>query len=893
MIIGGVASGKTELLEKVSRRAAHNGIRVLRASCSPAEQLLPYGVIDQLFRDLALTGELPLMPEEIREARDSAEHSAQLLHFFHEMLTILTSHQSVLLAVDDIHHADESSVRCLLYLYRRFRPASASIVVTHGSQYSTRSPAPLGELLHQPHIRRVTVGSLSTDGVARLMQNVPWSDDRTTAEVMSATGGNPALVHALLQDASTGVGVTAASNGPLHIGKSFVHTSLTCIHRSGPAGLRVAQGLAVLNSHGSAELVGHLIGLETPATERAFQTLEETSVLSPRGVRHPEIRAAVLDDLPSREHAELHRRAASLLHHQGAPALVVAEHLLASGPSDEQWASQVLTDAGRQALRTDQTTLAVRCLRLAEEYANDDVERLVINAEIAGTLWRIGPAATTNHLRALAGPAREGELPVAYALSLVPRMLWHGMPDEAVSTLRTAIEGAEPDDLALSSRLRSTWLWVRNTYPGAGLEVDLDEPPAQVRPASRGGDTAALGALKGLASVLRGEQHDSIATAAEQVLQSVPLGDHTLELLAAAVAALIYDGRLALSSDWCQRLEAEAAERGAVAWQALMGSLGALVALRRGDLPAAAQLAESSLSLMSADSWGIGIGMPLSTGINAAINMGDYNTARCLVSRPVPDQLLDTRFGLHYLAARARHHMAEARPHAALADFLACGERMRSWDLDSATLVPWRLGAAECWLRMNNRDRASELVEEHLALTGSKRPGTHGPALRVLAATKAPSQRKELLGRALEMVQVGGNRYDLACVLADLGQLHHQLGDPAKARTFARRAWRIAKDCGAEALHRSLYPGRQGPAPHAERTGQVEADAIGSLTEAEYRVASLAAYGHTNREIASRLFITVSTVEQHLTRVYRKLDVQHRQDLPSSLVFEEVDSRTA
>ncbi|WP_082115400.1 helix-turn-helix domain-containing protein [Lentzea aerocolonigenes] len=55
------------------------------------------------------------------------------------------------------------------------------------------------------------------------------------------------------------------------------------------------------------------------------------------------------------------------------------------------------------------------------------------------------------------------------------------------------------------------------------------------------------------------------------------------------------------------------------------------------------------------------------------------------------------------------------------------------------------------------------------------------------------------------------------------------------------------------------------------------------LSEAELKVAKLAARGHTNREIADRLFITASTVEQHLTRVYRKLNVKYRTDLPAGL----------
>ena len=47
--------------------------------------------------------------------------------------------------------------------------------------------------------------------------------------------------------------------------------------------------------------------------------------------------------------------------------------------------------------------------------------------------------------------------------------------------------------------------------------------------------------------------------------------------------------------------------------------------------------------------------------------------------------------------------------------------------------------------------------------------------------------------------------------------------------------------------------------------------AADGLTQTEVRVASLAAWGRSNKEIAAELFMGVSTVEMHLSRVYRKL----------------------
>ncbi|MEU4981250.1 AAA family ATPase [Streptomyces sp. NPDC021969] len=198
VITGGVACGKTELLDVVSRRLGSTGIRVLRATCSPAEQALPYGMIDQLFRGLALAGELPIMSEEIRKERESETPPLRLLHFFYEVLTILTAQHPVLLSVDGIEYADEHSLHCLLYLYRRIRTAPASILVTHTTKVETHTPAPLDELLHQARVARVTVGPLTVDGVAQLLRGLPEGTDRAARDVWSLTGGNPLLVRALL-----------------------------------------------------------------------------------------------------------------------------------------------------------------------------------------------------------------------------------------------------------------------------------------------------------------------------------------------------------------------------------------------------------------------------------------------------------------------------------------------------------------------------------------------------------------------------------------------------------------------------------------------------------------------------------------------------------------------
>ena len=69
-----------------------------------------------------------------------------------------------------------------------------------------------------------------------------------------------------------------------------------------------------------------------------------------------------------------------------------------------------------------------------------------------------------------------------------------------------------------------------------------------------------------------------------------------------------------------------------------------------------------------------------------------------------------------------------------------------------------------------------------------------------------------------------------------------------------------------------------GAHPRRERRTGLEA-----LTPSELRVVRLAAEGHSNREIAHELYVTLKTIEGHLSRAYTKLQIEGRPDLPQVL----------
>jgi DNA-binding CsgD family transcriptional regulator len=90
----------------------------------------------------------------------------------------------------------------------------------------------------------------------------------------------------------------------------------------------------------------------------------------------------------------------------------------------------------------------------------------------------------------------------------------------------------------------------------------------------------------------------------------------------------------------------------------------------------------------------------------------------------------------------------------------------------------------------------------------------------------------------------------------------------------------LAARCGAKALERRARAELAAIGVRPRTTDRSGAD---SLTPSERRVAALAAAGGTNRAIAQTLFVTEKTVETHLGRAFRKLDVSSRRQLPDVL----------
>ncbi|NUW34792.1 AAA family ATPase [Nonomuraea sp. SMC257] len=912
VVTGAIATGKSRLLYGFADEAFEHGALPLSAMGSRAERDLPLGVLAQLLHNAPMTEEhratmLSLLHEGARThlasdpRADAIEHvDVQIVDALCTVLLELAERCPLVVAVDDMHLADRASQLCLAYLARRVK--YARIMLLLGTPGHQGHPPNLlhTEVLGQPHCRQVRLGHLSQQGVAERVTLLAGEEAaaRYAARCHEVSGGNRLLVDAALEDLQE-------SGAP---GERYGEAVVACLHRAGPEALLMARALAVAGTtSAAARLLGrtgtddgdqdrphegrpdrphggrlHAGDQDRPCERadaaRAEQALAGAGLLDGGRFRHEAARTVVLTGLDGAERARLHRGAAELAYHDGAPVAVVAEHLLQAGHAGQPWALPVLEEAAEQALRDGDVEPAIEYLKLAWQACADERRRARITTTLVRAKWRINPSTPAGHLAELTTALRNGNLGGGDAVVLAKALLWHGHDADAKDVLARLAELGEPDRETVAE-LAAARAWFRSSYPSflSHLPVLSEEQASGAAHSLTVGRR--LESAGALARALAGECPDEPAATAERVLRGCRLDEMSMDTVESALLTLTYTGRADRAAPWCDAFIAEAASRHAPSRQARLSAIRAEIHLRRGDLAGAVDDARRALEIIPPASWGVAVGGPLGSLLLAGAAMGRFEEFLPQADRPVPEAMLETRFGLHYLYGRGRFHLMAGQPRQALRDLRLCGELMRAWGLDTPGFIAWRLDVAEALVRLEETEEARLLVEDQLARCDRRCARVHGAGLRLLAATGEPRHRVMVLRQSAELLQSSGDRYELARTLGDLTEAYRAMGEFRRAWMVGRRARALADECQITVLDPDLAPGEDGEGGEAEPVGLRPV-----LSDAERRVAALAADGYSNREISGKLFITVSTVEQHLTRIYRKLNVTRRTELPADLM---------
>ena len=242
---------------------------------------------------------------------------------------------------------------------------------------------------------------------------------------------------------------------------------------------------------------------------------------------------------------------------------------------------------------------------------------------------------------------------------------------------------------------------------------------------------------------------------------------------------------------------------------------------------------------------------------------------------------LTTAAAASLLCIRGRLRYAHARPQEAIADLEQCRDIVSESGVTAPAFIEWRTDLSLAYLAVGERESAREVAAEDLALSRAfGAPRELGMALRTSGLIEGGDPGLDLLSESVDVLAPSEAELEHAKSLVELGAALRRAGHRSDAQNRLRSGLDVASGCGSLA---TVTRARDeliaaGGRPRRERLTGPD-----SLTASELRVARMAAEGRSNPEIAQALFVTRRTVEVHLTHVYRKLDIESREQLAAAL----------
>jgi DNA-binding CsgD family transcriptional regulator len=864
--------GKTALLESAIEAAS--GFRVARAVGVEWEMELPFAGLQQLCAPmLDRMDRLPgpqhaalrvVFGLSANDAPDRFLVGLAVLSLFSEM----AHDQPLLCVVDDAQWLDRASTLALAFVARRLLAEGVALV------FAARMPS--DELRGLPEL---TVEGLH-DGDARALLRSALSvrlDERVLERIVAETRGNPLALLELprgLTPAQLGGGFGLPAALPLtgRIEESFRRRlarlpadtrRLLLVAAAEPIGdplllWRAAERLGVADSGAAAESEG-LLELGAGVT-----------------FRHPLVRSAVYRAASPDERRQVHRALAEATDPAVDPDRRAWHRAQATSRPDEDVAAELERSAGRAQARGGFAAAAAFMERAA-----------ALTLQPARRAERALAAAQAKH--------QAGALDAALALVTTADT---GSLDEfqraRVDVLRAQISfasnrGSDAPQLLLKAAKRLEALDVR-----LAREIYLDALTAAVF-------AGRLGTGDGVRGVAK----------AARAAPASPEPPRACDLLLDGLARLITDGPAAGAPILRRALGAFSADEVAaeerLRWSWLAGrAAGFMWDYESWDALTARQIQ------LARDAGALTV-LPLTLSTRAGVHLfaGELAVAARLVEEvQAITEATDSRsvpYGALALAAfRGREADACGLIEVSIRDFGARGEGMGLSLAHWATAALYN-GLARYELALAAAEQAADdprelwfstwaTIEAIEAATRSGQAERAADSLgRLVAVTRASgtdwalgieARSRALLshGEATEtLYREAIDRLDRTRVRVDLARARLLYGEwlrRERRRLEAREQLRIAHerftDFGMEAFAERARVELEATGEHARKR---TADTRDALTPQEAQISRFAADGATNQEIAARLFISASTVDYHLRKVFRKLGVKSRTQL--------------
>jgi DNA-binding CsgD family transcriptional regulator len=901
---GSAGIGKTRLLIEARARARAAKIDVLFARAGELEGDFAFGVVRQLFEPalansapdvraelLAGAAELaaPLFASAPTSASgDAGESSFARLHGLYWLAANFALRNPTLFVVDDLHWADEPSLRWLGYLARRLEGLPLVLLVATRPPEQANAPPLVSELLADPLavvIRPSNLGHASAATLAEERLGVE-PDAAFAAALHAGSGGNPLYLAALL-DAVRREGIDPTADHAAHVlelGPEAVTRGVAArLARLPEDASKLLRAAAILGDRTTLSFVAELAGLDAAAALSAAGALVRHDLLAqenPLEFIHPVVRTAVLGEMGASEQIRAHRRAAEALLQAGALPEQAAAHLAQTLPDQDPFVVATLRRAAERSLAQGAPEAAVVYLRRALEEPPLSAERPDVLFELGVAGLNTNPADAYEQLRRSADTLEDvterPDVVLAYAQSLT--ILEHQR--DAIDIVRRTSESIRDLDRDLHWRLEGRLIVAAQFEPQ--LSQFRAERLAAVPAADldQGVGAGALLAQLAYEETRRGVSLARTIDCATRALAS-SAWDRPDELyfVINAPFALTLAGRVEEAARAFTDAITAARKRGDLVNLAALSLLRGFLRCQRGELLSAEEdlrpLEDMELFRDSLDFQTYRAGFLA----EVLLDRGEPSEAEVLVDRHVDSNRPGHQ--IYFLNARGRVRLETSRAEEALADFLEVGVVTDSLLIQGSAYVPWRSCAALALSRLSRQQEARELAREELDLSrGWGAPRTVGVSLRALGLVEGGAAGEQLLREAVDVLAPSQARLEHARALVDLGAALRRGNSRKEARELLREGVELAHACGANALVNRANEELAATGAHP-RT--IPLSGVDALTASERRVAQMAAQELSNKEIAQALYVTVKTVEVHLSRVYRKLGITSRRELAQAL----------
>jgi len=354
LITGAAGIGKTRLAEELCQQAGAAGAQIRAGESAPlAGAALAYGPF------VAALGEQAawLLDDDGPGGMLAARHRLFLRVL--RLLGELAAHAPLVLRLEDLHWADESSRELLAFLAVRLRDVPVLLVATVREEDLDSGPRRwLAEIERCPQVSRLRLTGLADPDMAELVAAVLPADASAdqVAAVVSAADGNPLYAREL---------ASAGRDGPP---ASISETLLARAAGLSRPARAIADQVSVADGGMSHELLAAAVALDEDRLLAAAREAVEEGLLTPAGdgyaFSHSLIRQVLYEDLLPGERRRLHRSLAEALAAQpGASPGSLAQHWHLAGCPDRAAAAALA--AARQAVSAHAYPEAVRHYALA------------------------------------------------------------------------------------------------------------------------------------------------------------------------------------------------------------------------------------------------------------------------------------------------------------------------------------------------------------------------------------------------------------------------------------------------------------------------------------------------------------------------------------------------